>query len=109
MHFSTEATHKLDSRGEVSSARFTCNSHCRHLLAEEPRIGVVISKVEMQLVTEASYVLVSQGPASSVGSKCKSLWKPLTRWRVEDRRRQHGPIATHMEAIHKLESRGHAS
>src|SRR6266404_214186 len=85
----------------------------------------VISGVKIQLTTEATHSLESQGQALSEGSKSSSPWKPLTPWRAKDRHHQQGQNPAHhgshslsggivsrvkiqltMEATHQLESRG---
>ncbi len=86
----------------------------------------------MQLTTEATYQLESQGQALSTGTKFISPWKLLTRWRAKDRCGQQGTNPAHhrshslpreqrtgivsrdqiqliKEATHVLESEGHAS
>ncbi len=63
--------------------------HRNHSLAGEPRTGIV-SRVEIQLTTEATHILESQGQVSSAGSNCSSPWKPLTCWRVKDRHHEQG-------------------
>ncbi len=65
-----EATHSLESRGQVSS------------------VGTNI-----QLTTEATHFLESQGQGSSAGSKSKQ--KLHTPWRAKDRGRQQGPNPAH--------------
>src|SRR6266404_637978 len=95
-----EATHSLESQGQVLSAGSKSSSpqkpltswrakdrHCEqgqnpahhgsHSLSGEPRTGI-FSRVEIQLTTEATHCLESQGQASSAGSKSSSPWKPLT-------------------------------
>ncbi len=105
-----EATHILESRGQVSSAQSESNSpwkpltfwrakgrrcqqgqnpayHGSHSLSEEPRTGV-INRVKIQLTTEATHLLKSQGQALLAGSKSSSPRKPLTNWRADDRHHQ---------------------
>src|SRR6267378_1691270 len=106
------ATHQLESRGQVSSAGTKSSSpqklltiwraqdRCHqqghnqahygsHSLSREPRTGV-ISRVKIQLTTEATHTLESGGWAPSAGPKYNSPWKPLTLWRAQDRHRQQG-------------------
>src|SRR6266404_1960722 len=106
------ATHCLESQGQASPAGSKSSSpqkpltywrakdrhhqqgqnpahHISHSLPEEPRTGVV-SRVEIQLTTEATHSLESQGQASSAGSKSSSPLKPLTNWRAKDRHCQQG-------------------
>ncbi len=79
-----EATHFLESRGQV-------------LLAA--------SKYSM----EATHALESQRDASSAGSKCGQLWKPLTRWGSEDScHHQQCPNAA-TETTHPFRSLGQVS
>src|SRR6266404_4942101 len=65
-----EATHSLESRGQVSS------------------VGTNI-----QLTTEATHFLESQGQGSSAGSKSKQ--KLHTPWRAKDSGHQQGPNPAH--------------
>src|SRR6266404_6057334 len=51
----------------------------------------VVSRVQIQLTTEATHQLESQGQALSAGSKSSSSQKPLTSWRAKDRHRQQSP------------------
>src|SRR6266404_1389914 len=148
------ATHSLESQGQVSSAGSKSSSpqkpltnwrakdrHCHqgqnlahhrsHSHPGEPRTGV-ISRVKIQLTTEATHILESQGQALSPGSKSSSPQKPLTNWRAKDRHCQQGQNPAHhrshsptgeprtgivsrvkiqltMEATHQLESQGQAS
>jgi len=83
IQFTMEATHILESRRQVWSAELKCRSpqkpltswrakdrchqqgpnvahHGSHSLPEEPRTGIV-SKFQIQLTTEATHFLVSQG------------------------------------------------
>src|SRR6266404_4942294 len=108
-----EATHFLESQRQVSSAGSKSSSawkpltywrakdrccqqgpnpahHKSHSHAGEWRAGVV-SRVKIQLTTEAAHQLESQGQALSAGSKSTSLWKTLTGWRAKDRHHQQGP------------------
>src|SRR6266404_129460 len=148
-----ETTHYLESQGQVWSAGFKSSSpqkpltdwrakdrHCQqgpnpahhqsHSHSEEARTGIV-SRVQIQLTTEATHFLGRQGQASSAGSKSSSTLKPLTFWTGEDRCHQQGPNPAHhrnhslpgeprtgimsrvqilltMEATHFLESQGQA-
>jgi len=61
-----------------------------HSLAGEQRTGV-ISWDQIQLTTEATHKLESQGQALLAGTISSSPRKPLTRWRAEDRHHQLGP------------------
>ncbi len=101
IQLTTEATHWLDRLGQGSSACSKSSSqksvtgwtgedwghqesqnpahHKSNLLPGEARTGVV-SRVEIQLTTEATHSLESQGEASSAGSKSISPPKPLTSW-----------------------------
>src|SRR6266404_4460122 len=58
--------------------------HGSHSRPGEPRTDV-ISRVKMQLTTEATHKLESQGQALSAWSKCSSPQRPLTIWRAKDR------------------------
>ncbi len=94
MQLTMEATHKLESRGQASSVGYKCSSpwnpltiwrdknrHCEqgtdaahhesHSLSGEPRTSVV-SRTQIQLTTEATHPLDSQGQESSAGSKYSS-------------------------------------
>src|SRR6266702_2920872 len=114
----TAATHRLESRGEASSAGLKRSharqpltnwraedrprqpagntaAHCSHSQTGEPRTGVV-SGLETQPRTAATHNLESRGQASLVGLKRSHAWQPLTIWRAEDRRRQRARnAATH--------------
>src|SRR6266404_60974 len=81
-----------------------------HSPTGEPRTGVV-SRVQIQLTTEAIHHLKSQGQASSAGSKSSSPWKPLTIWRAKDMCCQQGTNPAHhrSHSTHPLESQGHMS
>ena len=102
------ATHKLESRGQESSAGLT------------------------QQGMAATHILESRGQESSAGFKHSKAWQSLTSWRAEDRHHQHASnTARHvshslageqrtgiisrlqtqqgMAATHQLESRGQAS
>src|SRR6266404_830737 len=68
--------------------------HRSHSLPGEPRTGVV-SRVKMQLTTEATHKLESQGQALSAWSKCSSPQRPLTIWRAKDRCCKQGQYAAH--------------
>src|SRR6266404_2027548 len=111
-----EATHRLESQGQVLSAgsksslpqkpltnwsaKDRCcqqcpNTHHRtHSPPGEPRTGVV-SSIQIQLTTEPTHQLESQGQVSSAGTKSSSLWKPLTSWRGEGRCGQQHPDSAH--------------
>src|SRR6266404_4399210 len=112
-----EATHQLESQGQVLSAGSKSSSppkpltdwrakdrccqqgpnpahHQSHSLPGEPRTGVV-SRVQIQLTLAATHSLESQGQVSSAGSKSSSPWKPLTPWRAKDRYHQQGPNPAH--------------
>src|SRR6266404_535037 len=105
--------------------------HGSHSPTGEPGTGVV-SRVQIQLTTEATHFLESQGQVLGAGSKCSSPHKPLTDWRAKDRRHEKGPNPAHhrshslagepwigivsrvkmqltTKATHSLESRGQAS
>src|SRR6266404_5485804 len=105
-----EATHRLESQGQVSSAGAKSSSpqnpltdwrakdrHCQqgpntahhgsHSHTGEPRTGVV-SRVKIQLTT---HILESQGQVSSAWSISSSPQKPLTNWRATNRCHQQGP------------------
>src|SRR6267378_639397 len=117
IHLTPEATHQLESQGQVSSAGCKSSSppkpltawrakdrhyqqsanpahHGSHSPTGEPRTGV-ISRVQIQLTMEATHKLENQGQASSAGSKSSSPWKPLTGWRAKDRHCQQGPNPAH--------------
>jgi|SRR6266404_926573 len=102
-----EATHGLESRGQASSAasksslpwkpltswraRDRCHQqgpnpahYGSHSHPGEVRAGVV-SSIQIQLTTEATHFLESQGQAWSAASKSSSPQKPLTFWRAKDR------------------------
>src|SRR6266404_3588969 len=64
--------------------------HGSHSQTEEVRTGI-ISRFQIQLTTEATHVLESQGQVSSAVSKYSSPWKPHTNWTTEDRHCQRGP------------------
>ncbi len=112
-----EATHQLDSRGQASSAGTKSSPswkpltswraedrHCQHepssahhvshSLPGEPRTDIV-SRDQIQLTTEATHQLESQGQVSSAGTKSNSPQKSLTSWKAKDRRRQQGPNPAH--------------
>src|SRR6266404_3530232 len=112
-----EATHILESQGQVLSAGSKSSSprkpltnwrakdshsqqdpnpahHESHSQTGEPRTGAV-SRVKIQLTIEATYALKSQGQASSAGLKSSSPWKPLTPFRGEDRCCQQGQNPAH--------------
>src|SRR6266404_124558 len=104
--------------------------HGSHSPTGEPGTGVV-SRVQIQLTTEATHFLESQGQASGAGSKCSSPQKPLTSWRAKDRHHEQDRNPAHhgshsptgeprtgvvsrvqnqltTEATHGLESQGQA-
>src|SRR6266404_78427 len=114
-----EATHSLESQGQVSSAGSKSSSPWKpltswrakdrhhqqgqnpadyrsHSHTREPRTGIV-SRVKIQLTTEATHQLESQGQALSAGSKSSSPWEPLTSWRAKDRCHQQGRNPAHHE------------
>src|SRR6266404_5411907 len=101
-----EATHILESQGQVLSA-------------------------EIQLTMEATHFLESQGQVLLAGSKCGPTQRPLTTWRAKDRHCEQGSnpaqhrshshpgeprtgvmsrvqIQLTTEATHKLKSQGQA-
>jgi len=65
-----------------------------------------MSRVQMQLTTEATYQLEgeSQGQAPPSGSKCNTLQMLLTNWRSMVSRLR---IQLTIEATHYLENQGH--
>src|SRR6266404_2682137 len=68
--------------------------HRTHSPTREPRTAI-ISRVEIQLTTEPTHQLESQGQLLSEGSKYSSPQNPLTSWRAKDRHRQQGPNPAH--------------
>src|SRR6267378_1011830 len=152
IQLTTEATHSLESQGQVLSAGSKSSSpqkpltswrakdmcrqqgsnpahHRSHSLPGEPRTHI-ISRVQIQLTTEATHILENRGHTLSAGSKSSSPWKPLTNWRTKDTYCQQGPNPAHhrshshpeeprtgvvsrvqiqltTEATHSLESQGH--
>ncbi len=100
------ATHFLESQGQALSEVLNATYHGSHSPTEETKTGVV-SRVEMQLIKEATDFLESreqalsrtqmqltlqaahklnrQGGALSAWSKCSSPQKPLTGWRDKDK------------------------
>src|SRR6266404_929992 len=78
--YSMEATHQLESQGKVSPARYKCGTATHKLKSQDK----CCEQVQFQLTTEVTYFLESQGQASSVGSKSSSPWQPLTSWRAKD-------------------------
>src|SRR6266404_1586920 len=117
IQLTTEPTHQLESQGHVSSAGSKSSSpqnpltdwrakdrhhqqgqnpahHRTHSPTEEPRTGVV-SRVKIQLTTEPTHILESQGHALSAGSKSSSPQNPLTPWRAKDRHHQQGQNPAH--------------
>ena len=106
----TAATHKLESRGQASSAALKHSKeeqpltywraeyrhhqqasntarHSSYSLPEEQRIGI-LSRLETQQGTAATHILESRGQASSAGLKHSKAQQPLTSWRAEDRHHQ---------------------
>src|SRR6266404_5908289 len=100
IQFTMEVTHFLESQGQASSAGSKSSSPQKpltlwrardrcHQQGQNPahhgshshpggwRTGIV-SKVKIQLTTEATHSLESQEQASSAGSKSSSPQKPLT-------------------------------
>src|SRR6266404_3744042 len=154
IQLTTEPTHQLESQGQVSSAGSKSSSpqnpltnwrakdrccqqgqnpahHGTHSPTGEPRTGIV-SKVKIQLTTEPTHILESQGQALSAGSKSSSPQNPLTDWRAKDMHCQQGQNPAHhrthspteeprtcivsrvkiqltTEPTHQLESQGQAS
>ncbi len=107
MHHPMEATHVLESQGQVSSAGSNPAHYRCHSLTGEPKTGVV-SRIQMQLTMEATCHLENQGQALSAGSKSCSPWKPLTDWRSKAKHHQQGRIQLTTDATHSLESRRQA-
>src|SRR6266404_5985568 len=68
--------------------------HKSHSLSGEPRT-CIISRVEIQLTTEATHFLEGQGHMSSAGLKSRSPQKPLTIWKAKDRHCQQGQNPGH--------------
>src|SRR6266404_3880713 len=64
--------------------------HRSHSQTGEPRTHVV-SRVKIQLTTEAAHFLKGRGHMLSAWSKSMSPQKPLTSWRAKDRCHQQGP------------------
>src|SRR6266404_5605631 len=102
-----EATHSLESQGQVLSIASKSSSpqkplthwrakdrhhqqdpnpahHRNHAQTGKPRTDI-ISSTQIQLTTEATHSLESQGQASSAVSKSSSPQKPLTPCRAKDR------------------------
>src|SRR6266403_2029764 len=123
-----EATHKLESQGQVLSAGSKSSSpwkpltpwrakdrccqqgpnpahHGSHSLSGEPRT-CIISRVQIQLTMEATHSLESQGQVLSTGSKSSSPQKPLTGWRPRTGIVSRVQIQFTREATHILESQG---
>ncbi len=117
IHLTTKATHHLESQGQALLAGSKSNSpqkpltlwrakdrchqqgpnpahHRSHSHPEEPRTGIV-SRVQIQITTEATHSLESQGQALSAESKSTSPQKSLTVWRAEDRHHEQGPNPPH--------------
>ncbi len=117
MQFTMEATHFLESQGQVSLAGSKSSSpwksltnwrtklsaepnpahHQSHSLSKEPKT-CVISRVQIQLATKAAHYLESQGPLLSAGSKSNSPLKPLTVWRAKESCHQQGPNTSHYQS-----------
>src|SRR6266404_4486911 len=97
-----KAAHQLESQRQASSAQSNSSSpqkpltlwrakdrhhqqgpnpahHRSHSLPGEPRTGIV-SRVQIQLTTEATHSLESQGQVSSAGPKSSLALQPLTFW-----------------------------
>src|SRR6266404_6340855 len=112
MQLTMEATHKLESQGQASSAGSKSSSpwgpltnwraedrpcqqgqnpahHRNHSQTGEPRTSL-ISRVKTQPTTKATHCLEGQGQALSAGLKCSSPWKPLTFWSTEERHHEQG-------------------
>ncbi len=70
IQLTTEATHILESQGQVLSA-------------------------EIQLTMEATHFLESQGQVLLAGSKCGPTQRPLTTWRAKDRHCEQGSNPAH--------------
>src|SRR6266404_2101682 len=119
-----KATHFLESQGQTLSAGSKSSSpqkpltswrakgrHCQqgpnqthhrsHSPTGEPRRGVV-SRIQIQLTTEATHQLESRGEALSAGIKSSSPRKLLTSWRAKDRHCQQGQNT--MTAYHRSHS-----
>jgi len=138
IQLTTKATHILESQGQALLAGSKSSSpwkpltdwrgkdrdcqqgpnqvhHKSHSHPGKPRTGIV-SRVQIQLATEATHSLESQGQVSSAGgkysspqkplttwrakalsagSKSSSPQKPLTNWRTKDRHHQQGPNPAH--------------
>src|SRR6266404_4193037 len=109
-----EATHTLERQGQASSAGSKSSSPQKSLTFWRGKERHIISRVQIQLITEATHqletrtgivsrlqiqltthFLESQGQTSSAGSKSSSPWRPLTSWRGEDRHHQQGPNPAH--------------
>ncbi len=67
-----------------------------------------MSRVEMQLTTEASHFLESQRQVLSAWSKSSSPQKPLTLWRAKDSIISKVQIQLTIDATHKLDRQGQA-
>src|SRR6266404_72800 len=89
-----KATHQLERRGQALSAGYKFISPWKPLTSWRAKIGIV-SRVQIQLTTEATHFLERQGQVASAGPKSSSPWKPLTNWRGEDRHNQQGPNPAH--------------
>src|SRR6266404_6372862 len=105
-----EATHFLGNQGQELSAGYKSSppwkpltdwrakdTHCQqgqnpahHRSCSLPRWPRTCIGVQIQLTTEATHSLESQGHASSAGLKSSSQQKPLTSWRAKDTCHQQG-------------------
>ncbi len=70
----------------------------------EARTGI-ISRVQIQLTTEATHKLERRGQALSAGSKSSSPQKPHTHWTTEDRhcQRSPNPVWHHIHSLSRQE------
>ncbi len=102
---STMGTHMLRSQEYTGHEVKSSLLKQQHSLSGDPRTGIV-SRVQIQLTTEATHTLESQGQALSAGFKSSSPWKPHTIWRAKDRHHQQCPnTAHHGSHSHPGESR----
>ena len=106
----TAATHKLEGRGQTSSAVLKHSKaqqpltnwrvedrhhqeasntarHSSHSQTGEQKTGI-ISRLQTQQGTATTHRLESRGQASSAGLKHSKAQQPLTCWRAEDRHHQ---------------------
>src|SRR6266404_6290439 len=99
-----KATYQLERRGQALSAGYKFSLPWKPLTSWRAKIGIV-SRVQIQLTTEATHFLERRGQAPSAGSKSSLPQKPLTSWRAKDR---HGlsrvQIQLTTQATHFLES-----